>query len=120
MCVHIPSPGSDFNDSNSLTNQGLAAHPKGAQRVPAQRFPATPSRRQIVFAASAAAAVTALPSPMDPSAHATTSTVTAAAGPANPESAERSKAEPLLTAFPLSAVRLLDSAFLENMRRTCA
>ncbi|MER6982180.1 glycoside hydrolase family 127 protein [Streptomyces carpinensis] len=70
-----------------------------------------------MFAASAAAAVTALPSPMDPSAHAAPATVTASA---DPEGTERSGASPVLTAFPLSEVRLLDSPFLANMRRTCA
>ncbi|MFE7169350.1 beta-L-arabinofuranosidase domain-containing protein [Streptomyces sp. NPDC057616] len=98
--------------------------------MPAQRVPATPSRRQIVFAASAAAAVAALPSPLDPSAHAApsaspagsidSSATTGATDPAGPESARTSAAEPLLTAFPLSQVRLLDSPFLANMRRTCA
>ncbi|MFI6662698.1 beta-L-arabinofuranosidase domain-containing protein [Streptomyces sp. NPDC050523] len=85
--------------------------------MPAQRVPVTPSRRQIVFAASAAAAVTALPNPLDPSAHAAPSAVPAAA---DPEGADRPEAEPLLAAFSLSEVRLLDSPFLENMRRTCA
>ncbi|GHE68490.1 hypothetical protein GCM10014715_22730 [Streptomyces spiralis] len=87
--------------------------------MPAQRVPATPSRRQIVFAASAAAAVTALPSPTDATAHAAPAEVSAAAtAPAAPE--ERPGSEPVLTPFPLSEVRLLDSPFLANMRRTCA
>ncbi|MEV0210445.1 beta-L-arabinofuranosidase domain-containing protein [Streptomyces sp. NPDC050788] len=91
--------------------------------MPAQRVPATPSRRQIVFAASAAAAVTALPSPMAPSAHAAstgTSTTASTAGAAGHDGGKRPGAEPLLSAFPLSQVRLLDSPFLANMRRTCA
>jgi DUF1680 family protein len=88
--------------------------------VPEQRVPATPSRRQIVFAASAAAAVTALPSPMSAPAYAAASTDAFAAGLADRGHAERPKAEPLLSAFPLSQVRLLDSPFLANMRRTCA
>jgi DUF1680 family protein len=54
---------------------------------------------------------------MDPSAHAVPSTVTPEA---DSERVERRRGQPLLTAFPLSQVRLLDSPFLENMRRTCA
>ncbi|MFJ3895630.1 beta-L-arabinofuranosidase domain-containing protein [Streptomyces sp. NPDC090083] len=93
--------------------------------MPAQRVPATPSRRQIVFAASTAAAVTALPSPLNPSARADASETTskptsAVASAADPVSAGRPEAEPLLAAFPLSEVRLLESPFLDNMRRTCA
>ncbi|MEU0598159.1 beta-L-arabinofuranosidase domain-containing protein [Streptomyces sp. NPDC006393] len=89
--------------------------------MPAQRVPATPSRRQIVFAASAAAAVTALPSPMDASAHAAPAETSAAAtAPAAPEGGGRAGSEPALSPFPLSEVRLLDSPFLANMRRTCA
>ncbi|MEU4656473.1 beta-L-arabinofuranosidase domain-containing protein [Streptomyces sp. NPDC023723] len=70
-----------------------------------------PSRRGVIAAASAAAAGTALPVP-------------AMAAPAS-EAPSRSPAQdpaqgPALAPFALSEVRLLDSPFLANMRRTCA
>ncbi|MDQ0947406.1 DUF1680 family protein [Streptomyces phaeochromogenes] len=65
----------------------------------AQRDMPRPSRRQILVAASATAAVAPLP-------HEATA---AATGP-----------RPALTAFSLADVRLLESPFLANMRRTCA
>ncbi|WP_037855047.1 beta-L-arabinofuranosidase domain-containing protein [Streptomyces sp. NRRL S-340] len=91
--------------------------------MPAQRVPSGPSRRQVVRTASAAAAVTALPSP-------TTHAVPApppgtAAAPATAASAARTAPArpahaPVLAPFGLSEVRLLESPFLANMRRTCA
>lgn len=59
-----------------------------------------PSRRQILLATSVVAAAVALP-PQSAGA--------ATAGP-----------RPVLTAFPPADVRLLESPFLANMRRTCA
>ncbi|MEU5597560.1 beta-L-arabinofuranosidase domain-containing protein [Streptomyces sp. NPDC020298] len=74
--------------------------------MPAQRSRPVPSRRQVLSAASAAAAVAAL------------SPTAAWAAPAFP--AGSSGPEGALVPFPLTAVRLLESPFLANMRRTCA
>ncbi|MEU0073007.1 beta-L-arabinofuranosidase domain-containing protein [Streptomyces sp. NPDC006332] len=82
--------------------------------MPAPRETSGPSRRQILrtgTAATTAAAVTAVGP--------------AAAARATPRDAARPWAEgrgtrPALAAFELSEVRLLDSPFLANMRRTCA
>ena len=83
--------------------------------MPAPHHGSKPSRRHVLFAASAAAALTALP-------------VTPVAAAESPGAAESVPTPPLapsaptpaLTPFPLSAVRLLESPFLANMRRTCA
>ncbi|MEU6553462.1 beta-L-arabinofuranosidase domain-containing protein [Streptomyces sp. NPDC046915] len=74
--------------------------------MPAQHSRSAPSRRQILSAASATAAVAAL------------SPTAAWAAPAFSEGS--SGPEGALVPFPLSAVRLLESPFLANMRRTCA
>ncbi|MER6528024.1 beta-L-arabinofuranosidase domain-containing protein [Streptomyces sp. NPDC001508] len=79
--------------------------------MPAPRDTSSPSRRQILFAASAAAGATALSS--------TAAWAPSAAAATRPP-AEASGAEPVLAPFALGAVRLLDSPFLDNMRRTCA
>ncbi|MEU0037472.1 beta-L-arabinofuranosidase domain-containing protein [Streptomyces sp. NPDC006333] len=76
--------------------------------MPASRDIAGPPRRQVLFTASAAAAVTTLGSV--PSARA------ADHGPDAPPRGTR----PALAAFDLSDVRLLESPFLANMRRTSA
>ncbi|MFJ2264149.1 beta-L-arabinofuranosidase domain-containing protein [Streptomyces sp. NPDC087844] len=68
--------------------------------MPAPHDMPRPSRRQILAAASAAAAVASL-APREATA--------ATAGPRS-----------VLTAFHLADVRLLESPFLANMRRTCA
>ncbi|GAA4798938.1 glycoside hydrolase family 127 protein [Streptomyces ziwulingensis] len=82
----------------------------------AHREPLGPSRRGVLTAASAAAAVTVLPSPAGAS---------AAAGPAAdpadaPAAGSAAERRPVLAPFGLSEVRLLDGPFLANMRRTCA
>ncbi|MEU9355432.1 beta-L-arabinofuranosidase domain-containing protein [Streptomyces griseoloalbus] len=81
--------------------------------MPAESGRPAPSRRQILFTASAAAAAAAT--------MATPSAAAAPAGPTAPAGSVRGVgAQPALAAFPLSDVRLLDSPFLANMRRTCA
>ncbi|MEW2399436.1 beta-L-arabinofuranosidase domain-containing protein [Streptomyces sp. NPDC046862] len=96
--------------------------------MPAPRDIAGPSRRRILFTATATATATTTTA-----AAAVTSTVTptvtpvvpapvAAALPALPPAARASGAGPALptlAVFDLSEVRLLDSPFLANMRRTC-
>ncbi|MGW4545021.1 beta-L-arabinofuranosidase domain-containing protein [Streptomyces violaceorubidus] len=83
--------------------------------MPAPHSRPAPSRRQVLFTASAAAATAA-----------TTSLPAAAAAPeapagaAPPPTRAAHRPGPPLEPFPLSAVRLLDSPFLANMRRTCA
>ncbi|MBT2415904.1 glycoside hydrolase family 127 protein [Streptomyces sp. ISL-12] len=82
-----------------------------------------PSRRGVIAAsaASAAAAVTALPTTSAAAAPAPSLarvSDTAAQTPDTP--AEPAKEGPALAPFALSEVRLLDSPFLANMRRTCA
>lgn len=79
--------------------------------MPAPRDTSSPSRRQILFAASATAGATALSSTFGwaPPAAAATRPPAGASG-----------AEPVLAPFALGSVRLLDSPFLDNMRRTCA
>ncbi|MGW0569259.1 beta-L-arabinofuranosidase domain-containing protein [Streptomyces tauricus] len=81
--------------------------------MPAPHDMPRPSRRRILAAASAAAA-TASFAPLAPqkAVAATVGARGAAAATAGPRSA--------LTAFPLADVRLLESPFLANMRRTCA
>ncbi|WFB81956.1 MULTISPECIES: beta-L-arabinofuranosidase domain-containing protein [Streptomyces] len=81
--------------------------------MPAPHSRPAPSRRQVLFTASAAAATTAIPAAPAAAAPPTT---TAASGPATTEHRPASGPAP----FPLSAVRLLDGPFLANMRRTCA
>ncbi|MGV9388270.1 beta-L-arabinofuranosidase domain-containing protein [Streptomyces olivaceus] len=81
--------------------------------MPAPHSRPAPSRRQVLFTASAAAATTAIPAAPAAAAPATT---TAASGQATTEHRPASGPAP----FPLSAVRLLDGPFLANMRRTCA
>ncbi|WP_262698562.1 MULTISPECIES: beta-L-arabinofuranosidase domain-containing protein [Streptomyces] len=71
-----------------------------------------PSRRQILFTASAAAAVTTVPAQLGATAAAAAERPPSPPSPPGPE-------DPL-TVFALSEVRLLDSPFLANMRRTCA
>ncbi|MEU4096437.1 beta-L-arabinofuranosidase domain-containing protein [Streptomyces sp. NPDC026673] len=77
-----------------------------------------PSRRNLLAAGAAAAAALSVATP-------------AAAVPADPAPRDLAAGEgpegptayavrPKLTPLPLSAVRLLDSPFLDNMRRTCA
>lgn len=79
--------------------------------MPAPHDLPRPSRRRILAAASAAAAASFAPlAPQE--AVAATAARGAAAATAGPRSA--------LTAFPLADVRLLESPFLANMRRTCA
>ncbi|MFD5625466.1 beta-L-arabinofuranosidase domain-containing protein [Streptomyces sp. NPDC127072] len=73
--------------------------------MPAPHDMPRPSRRQILAVASAAAAAATL-APWEAAA------ATPGPGPAGPR--------PALTAFPLADVRLLESLFLANMRRTCA
>ncbi|WP_405608089.1 beta-L-arabinofuranosidase domain-containing protein [Streptomyces sp. NBC_00076] len=82
--------------------------------MPAPRETTGPSRRQVLFTGTAvttAAAVTGV----GPAA-AAHATPLADARPA----AARPGTRPSLAAFDLSEVRLLDSPFLANMRRTCA
>ncbi|MFJ4621113.1 beta-L-arabinofuranosidase domain-containing protein [Streptomyces sp. NPDC088812] len=79
------------------------------------RDTAGPSRRQILFTATAAAAVTTLAPPG--AAHAAAPATRPVTGP---PAAGPSATVPALAAFELSDVRLLDSPFLANMRRTCA
>lgn len=80
--------------------------------MPAESGRPAPSRRQILFTATAAAAA------------ASTITSPAAADPAAPAAPVRPGDEtgpqPELTPFALSEVRLLEGPFLANMRRTCA
>ncbi|MFH9089796.1 beta-L-arabinofuranosidase domain-containing protein [Streptomyces sp. NPDC017673] len=83
--------------------------------MPAHHHGSNPSRRHVLFAASAAAALTALP--MTPAAAAEPP---GAADSAPTQPVTPSAPTPALTPFPLSAVRLLESPFLANMRRTCA
>ncbi|MEU9647838.1 beta-L-arabinofuranosidase domain-containing protein [Streptomyces sp. NPDC048110] len=82
--------------------------------MPAPHSTSTPSRRQVLFTASATAATAALPAAPTAAAPA----VTAATVPPPTDRAHRP--EPAVAAFPLADVRLLDSPFLANMRRTCA
>ncbi|AZM79646.1 hypothetical protein D1J63_35295 [Streptomyces sp. KPB2] len=82
--------------------------------MPAPHSTSTPSRRQVLFTASATAATAALPA----AATAAAPAVTAATVPPPTDRAHRP--EPAVAAFPLADVRLLDSPFLANMRRTCA
>jgi DUF1680 family protein len=75
-----------------------------------------PSRRQVLFAASAATAAVAVSAPTAAAAPppATASTATGTGVP------EHTSPRAPLAPFPLSSVRLLESPFLANMRRTCA
>ncbi|GHH91757.1 glycoside hydrolase family 127 protein [Streptomyces capillispiralis] len=85
--------------------------------MPADSGRPAPSRRQILLTASAATAVT-LATPT-----ATATAAPAAAGPAGATATATAAAagpRPQLEEFALSEVRLLDSPFLANMRRTCA
>ncbi|GGU58936.1 glycoside hydrolase family 127 protein [Streptomyces daghestanicus] len=75
-----------------------------------------PSRRGVITAASAVAAVTALPAPATAAPAGGTTASAAAAGAA----AAAVGKGPALAPFALSEVRLLDGPFLANMRRTCA
>ncbi|WP_432162099.1 beta-L-arabinofuranosidase domain-containing protein [Streptomyces tendae] len=90
--------------------------------MPAPHSRPVPSRRQVLFTASAAAAATAIPTvsagAAAPTAPAAPAPSTAAAAPRPADGMRRPR--PALDAFPLSAVRLLDSPFRANMRRTCA
>ncbi|MET7683338.1 beta-L-arabinofuranosidase domain-containing protein [Streptomyces sp. NPDC005423] len=84
--------------------------------MPAPRDTVGPSRRQILFTATTAVAVTA----------AGPGAVARAASPAEPSTdplpglRPTGAGGPALAAFGLSEVRLLDSPFLANMGRTCA
>lgn len=80
--------------------------------MPAPHDLPRPSRRRILAAASAAAAASFAPLAPQEAVAATAGARGAAARAAGPRSA--------LTAFPLADVRLLESPFLANMRRTCA
>ncbi|MEV5903866.1 beta-L-arabinofuranosidase domain-containing protein [Streptomyces sp. NPDC052127] len=80
--------------------------------MPAPRDTAGPSRRQMLFTATTAVAVTAVGP--------TTAARAADAAPSPIETAGGVGADPALAAFDLSEVRLLESPFLANMRRTCA
>ncbi|MEU1304848.1 glycoside hydrolase family 127 protein [Streptomyces shenzhenensis] len=79
--------------------------------MPAPRDTSSPSRRQILFAASAATAATAVSS---------TAVWAPSASAATRPPAQAARAGRVLAPFSLGAVRLLDSPFLDNMRRTCA
>ncbi|MFJ3669741.1 beta-L-arabinofuranosidase domain-containing protein [Streptomyces sp. NPDC090106] len=83
----------------------------------APRDHAALSRRQILFTATATAAVTATGAvtPAFAAAPAAGAPVTGATAGGTPPAAA-----PALAAFALSEVRLLESPFLANMRRTCA
>ncbi|EGX58142.1 secreted protein [Streptomyces zinciresistens K42] len=85
----------------------------------APRDTAGPSRRQVLFTASATAAATALTPTAaaratEPAASPAASTEARGTGPA------AGRGTPALDAFGLSEVRLLESPFLANMRRTSA
>ncbi|MDH6622537.1 DUF1680 family protein [Streptomyces sp. LBL] len=87
----------------------------------APRDTAGPSRRQILFTATAAttaAAVTTV-GPAAP-AHAAASAPASAAHPVAGGAAHPVAGGAALAAFDLSEVRLLESPFLANMRRACA
>ncbi|MET9823395.1 MULTISPECIES: glycoside hydrolase family 127 protein [unclassified Streptomyces] len=90
--------------------------------MPAPHSRPAPSRRQVLFTASAAAATAAIP--VVPATAAPTAS--GAATPAlpgatsSPPSGGARRPQAAAAAFPLSAVRLLDGPFLANMRRTCA
>lgn len=90
--------------------------------MPAPHSRPAPSRRQVLFTASAATAAAATPAAAAAAAPAGSAAATppahAGATPSPTNGAHRPG--PLLEPFPLSAVRLLDSPFLANMRRTCA
>ncbi|MFD7811962.1 beta-L-arabinofuranosidase domain-containing protein [Streptomyces sp. NPDC059785] len=79
--------------------------------MPTSRDTAGPSRRQILFTATTAAAAVTAAGP---------AAVASAAVPAARPAVDRTGAAPALAAFDLSEVRLLESPFLANMRRTCA
>ncbi|MFB4424408.1 beta-L-arabinofuranosidase domain-containing protein [Streptomyces sp. QL37] len=72
--------------------------------------PPTPSRRQVLTATAATTAVLALSG----------GTAGAASGAPPNAVSEVAAAPPALAPLPLGDVRLLDSPFRENMRRTCA
>ncbi|OMI91508.1 hypothetical protein BSZ07_01165 [Streptomyces sp. M1013] len=74
-----------------------------------------PSRRQVLFTASAATATAAIPT-----ASVAAPPAAAAAATPPPSGGAHRRPGPALEPFPLPAVRLLDSPFLANMRRTCA
>ncbi|MFI2413654.1 beta-L-arabinofuranosidase domain-containing protein [Streptomyces sp. NPDC018947] len=78
----------------------------------------SPTRRRVLTATAAAAATTAVGLP----AAAAAETSAAAPDTGSPAGAGPAAAavRPALDPFPLSAVRLLESPFLANMRRTCA
>ncbi|WP_404193081.1 glycoside hydrolase family 127 protein [Streptomyces tauricus] len=80
--------------------------------MPAPHDLPRPSRRRILAAASAAGAASFAPLAPQEAVAATAGARGPAAATAGPRSA--------LTAFPLADVRLLESPFLANMRRTCA
>ncbi|MFE7726605.1 beta-L-arabinofuranosidase domain-containing protein [Streptomyces anthocyanicus] len=90
--------------------------------MPASHSRPAPSRRQVLFTASAATAAAATPAVAAAAAPAGSAAATpadhAGATPSPTNGAHRPG--PLLEPFPLSAVRLLDSPLLANMRRTCA
>lgn len=83
---------------------------EGVRTLSAPRETAGPSRRRVLVTATTAAAVTAL---------APVATARAEV-PVTPERAYAAGGRPALEAFDLSEVRLLESPFLANMRRTCA
>ncbi|WP_046729702.1 glycoside hydrolase family 127 protein [Streptomyces humi] len=78
--------------------------------MPAPRDTSGPSRRRLLVTASAAAAATTAISPA----------VTARAAAGGGITAAPAAGGPALAAFDLADVRLLESPFLANMRRTCA
>ncbi|GJF25673.1 beta-L-arabinofuranosidase domain-containing protein [Streptomyces sp. HO565] len=84
--------------------------------VPSPDVP-SPTRRRVLTVTAAATAVAALPA----TAAEASAVVLGAGSPAAAGAGPAAEAvRPALDPFPLSAVRLLESPFLANMRRTCA